>query len=267
MKCFSIDLDGTLLNSKQEISVKNLQTLHDLKERGHYPILNTGRSYEDVIKFEPLKKLQLPIFCVNGSVLYTEKGELLYEATIPTSIYEEVFQLIRKVDKEIGILVYTDHGGLPSTLPPLHNKTKAEILSLFRTFNYDAILDNDHLKIYKLIAIVDYDDTEKIEKVKKNLLGKFNLSIASSFPNNAEITSGEAHKGKAILRYQKMMKLNFEEIIAFGDGGNDLAQFEIADISVAMKNAPQHVQLKADLVTKTNDEDGFAFAVEHLLNN
>lgn len=267
MKCFSIDLDGTLLNSKQEISEKNLQTLHDLKKQGHFLILNTGRSYADVIKYEPLKQLQLPIFCVNGSVLYSENGELFYEATIPTSIYQDVFKQIKKIDEEIGILVYTNYGGQPSTLPALHDKTKGEILSLFNTFNYDEILEYDNLKIYKLIALVDYGETEKIEKVKKNLAERSDLSIASSFPNNAEITSGQAHKGKAVLRYQKMMKLNFDQIIAFGDGGNDLAQFEIADISVAMKNAPQHIQKQADLITKTNDEDGFAYAIEHLLKN
>ena len=82
--------------------------------------------------------------------------------------------------------------------------------------------------------------------------------MASSFPNNVEITSNEAHKGKALLRYQQMMNLSFEEIIAFGDGGNDLAQFEVATTSVAMGNAPVHIQQKADLITRTNDEDGFS---------
>jgi hydroxymethylpyrimidine pyrophosphatase-like HAD family hydrolase len=62
-----------------------------------------------------------------------------------------------------------------------------------------------------------------------------------------------------------MMNLSFDDIIAFGDGGNDLAQFEVADISVAMGNAPLHVQEKADIITKSNDEDGFAYAVRHLL--
>ena len=61
------------------------------------------------------------------------------------------------------------------------------------------------------------------------------------------------------------MNLSFDEIYAFGDGGNDLAQFEVATTSVAMGNAPLHIQQKADVITKTNDEDGFAYAVRHLL--
>jgi Cof subfamily protein (haloacid dehalogenase superfamily) len=264
MKCLSIDLDGTLLNSNHEISEKNLEVLNELKEQGHCLILNTGRAYADVIKIEAIKKMQLPIFCVNGSVLFSDTGELLYEATIPIPTYQDLFPILKGMG--VGILVYTNEGGLPSTLPPLHHKSQQELDNLFHEFNYDAILEKDDLKIYKLIALVHYDQLEKIDQVKEALTGKFDLSMASSFPNNVEITSGLAHKGKAIIRYQQMMNITFDEIFAFGDGGNDLAQFEVANISVAMGNAPLVIQQSADIVTKTNDEDGFAYAVRHLLN-
>ncbi|MCM3584140.1 HAD family hydrolase [Mesobacillus maritimus] len=264
MKCFSIDLDGTLLNSSHEISRANQEVLTELIAQGHTVILNTGRAYADVIKIDAIKRMQLPIFCVNGSVLYSDTGKLLYEATIPLPVYKDLFPFLKEMG--VGILVYTNDGGLPSTLPPLHEKSKEELDDMFSNFNYDVIFEKDNLKIYKLIALVHYDQLAKIEKVKKALFGKFDLTMASSFPNNIEITSGEAHKGKALLRYQKIMNLNFEEIFAFGDGGNDLAQFEVADISVAMGNAPLNIQQKADIVTKTNDEDGFAHAIRHLLN-
>lgn len=264
MKCFSIDLDGTLLNSDHEISEANLQTINELQEQGHAVILNTGRAYGDVIKIEALQNLEIPIFCVNGSVLFSDKRELLYEATISIETYKELFPILKELG--VGILVYTNYGGFPSTLPPLHKKSKEELNTLFEEFNYDEILEKDQLKIYKLIALTHHDELEKVEVVKKALEGKFAIAMASSFPNNVEITSSEAHKGKALLRYQNMMNLDFEEIIAFGDGGNDLAMFEAATTSVAMANAPLHVQQAADIVTKSNDEDGFAYAVRHLLD-
>lgn len=264
MKCFSIDLDGTLLNSQHEISNENLKTLSDLQAQGHCLILNTGRAYADVKKIKAIQEMKLPIFCVNGSVLFSENEELLYEASIPLPVYKDLFPFLKEMG--VGILVYTNDGGFPSTLPPLHHKSKEELDAIFTQFNYDAILEKEKLKIYKLIALVHIDQLERIEEVKKSLVGKFDLTMASSFPNNIEITSGEAHKGKALIRYQQMMNLKFEEIIAFGDGGNDLGQFEVADISVAMGNAPRHIQQAADIVTKTNDEDGFSYAVRHLLN-
>jgi Cof subfamily protein (haloacid dehalogenase superfamily) len=265
MKCFSIDLDGTLLNSEHEISVGNLNALHDLKEQGHCVILNTGRAYTDVIKLKAIQSMEIPIFCVNGSVLYSDKKEVLYEAKISLSTYRDIFQILKELG--VGILVYTNYGGFPSTLPPLHRKSKEELTTLFNHFNYDEVLEKDNLKIYKLIALVHHDQLEKVEDVKKALAGKFDISMASSFPNNVEITSHEAHKGKALLRYQEIMNLTFDEIIAFGDGGNDLGQFEVATTSVAMGNAPIEIKQKADIVTKTNDEDGFAYAVRQLLKD
>ncbi|PEW11890.1 hydrolase [Priestia megaterium] len=263
MKCISIDLDGTLLNSQHEISEENVKTLKELREQGHSIILNTGRAYADVIKLKAVQNMEVPIFCINGSVLYSKTRELLYEATISVSTYKKIFSTLNEIG--VGILVYTNYGGFPSTFPPLHNKSKEELATLFQEYNYDEILNKDNLKIYKLIALVQYEQLEKVEEVKRALADQFDISMASSFPNNVEITSNEAHKGKAILRYQQMMNLNFEEIFAFGDGGNDLAQFEVATTSVAMGNAPLDIQQKADLITKTNDEDGFAYAVRHLL--
>jgi Cof subfamily protein (haloacid dehalogenase superfamily) len=264
MKCISIDLDGTLLNSQHQISAENLKVLNKLQEYGHCVILNTGRAYADVIKLKALQNMEVPIFCINGSVLYSATRERLFEATLTISIYKEIFALLKGLG--VGILVYTNYGGFPSTLPPLHGKTTEELNSLFTEFNYDEILEKDNLKIYKLIALVHEDQLEKIEVVKTALTGRTDISTASSFPNNVEITSIEAHKGKALLRYQEMMELSFDEIIAFGDGGNDLAQFEVATTSVAMGNAPLAIQQKADIITKTNDEDGFAYAVRHLLD-
>jgi Cof subfamily protein (haloacid dehalogenase superfamily) len=264
MKCISIDLDGTLLNSQHQISTENLKVLNKLQESGHCVILNTGRAYADVIKLKALQNMEVPIFCINGSVLYSETRERLFEATLTISAYREIFALLQGLG--VGILVYTNYGGFPSTLPPLHGKSIEELNSIFTEFNYDEVLDKDNLKIYKLIALVHKDQFDKIEVVKTALSGRTDISTASSFPNNVEITSIEAHKGKAILRYQQIMNLPFDEIIAFGDGGNDLAQFEVATTSVAMGNAPLDIQQKADIITKTNDEDGFAYAVCHLLD-
>ncbi|WP_339226160.1 HAD family hydrolase [Oceanobacillus sp. FSL K6-2867] len=263
MKCFSIDLDGTLLNSHHEITEKSNIALNQLQKEEYEVIINTGRAYKDVIKFKELENRDFPIFCMNGSVLYSKSGEVLYEATIPVSIYKMIFPLLKKVGVEV--LVYTNHGNFPASLPTLHQKSKEEIDSLFRECDYSAILNRYNLKIYKLIAFAHYSQLDKIEKVKEVLGAIPDISIASSFPNNVEITSKEAQKGKALLRYQQIMDLSFDEIYAIGDGDNDLTQFEVATTSIAMGNAPSHIQRKADFVTGKNDEDGFSHAVEYLL--
>ena len=109
-------------------------------------------------------------------------------------------------------------------------------------------------------------NSKKLIKRKKTIDGKFELSWASSHPNNVEFTSIDANKGTALLRYQKLTDTEFDEIYAFGDGGNDIEQFKVASTSVAMENAPFTIKQEADVVTKTNDENGFAYAIQHLIN-
>lgn len=264
MKCFSIDLDGTLLNSKHEISVENLEVLQDLHAQGHSIIFNTGRAYEDVIKYEAVQKIETPIMTINGTVIYSESRDVLYEASLPISIYKSLFPILTEIG--LRIMVYTNQGGFPCRNPEIQDKSPEEIERIFAGYDYDQILEKDHLKIYKVMAVSREDQLEKIDQAKRAIEGKLELSMASSHLNNVEFTSIDANKGASLLRYQQMMNLDFKEIYAFGDGGNDIAQFKVATTSVAMGNAPLHIQQEADIVTKTNDENGFAYAVKHLLN-
>lgn len=263
MKCFSIDLDGTLLNSDHQISDVNLKVLHELKEQGHSIIINTGRALEDIIKYEAIQKLETPIISINGTVLYSKTREVLFEASLPISVYKELF----KVLKEIGvwIMVYTNQGGFPCRNPMIQDKSPEEIQPIFQDYDYDQILEKENIKIYKVMAVTPLDQIEKIAQVKRKFEGNLEMSMASSHANNVEFTSIQANKGAALLRYQQMMNMHFDGLFAFGDGGNDVSQFEVATTSVAMSNAPFEVQQKADIITKTNDEDGFAYAVRHLI--
>ncbi|WP_412176625.1 HAD family hydrolase [Bacillus sp. T3] len=259
VKCVSLDLDGTLLNTNLEITSASLETIVGLKEKGIEVIINTGRAFSDVIKVPGIKELNCPIVCVNGAILFSKTGELLFEATLDRSIYMPIFSSLKSLG--VGILIYTDQGGFPSTLPPTHHKTPEELDNLFDSFDYEALLEKQDLKIYKLIALVYPHQLEKVDRVKKELAQFEKISMASSFPNNVEITSIEAHKGLALHRFAQLNELQFDEIYAFGDGGNDLSQFEVATHSIAMANAPQEIKDQASFVTKSNDEDGITYAI------
>jgi Cof subfamily protein (haloacid dehalogenase superfamily) len=264
MKCFSIDLDGTLLNSQHEISIENRNVLQYLRDQGHSVIFNTGRAFEDVIKYDAIKKLDAPIFCINGTVIYSKTREILYEASLPFPAYKELFPIL----KELGlwIMVYTNYGGFPCRNPMIQDKSDDEIEAIFHDYHYDQIFEKNNLKINKIMALSRWDQLHKIDEARKAIEGKVEVSIASSHPNNVEFTSIEANKGAALLHYQQLTNQHFDEIFAFGDGGNDLSQFKVATTSVAMENAPFSIKQAADIITKSNDENGFAYAIRHLLN-
>ncbi len=264
MKCFSIDLDGTLLNSNHEISDENFKVLQYLHEQGHHIIINTGRAVEDVLKFDAVQELRIPIISINGTVLYSKSREILFEASVPISTYKELFPILKKIG--LWIMVYTNQGGFPCRNPEIQDKNDDEIEPIFHDYDYNQIFEKDNLKIYKVMAVSRKDQLDKIDQAKRAIKDTLQLSMASSHPNNVEFTSIEANKGAALQRYQQLTNLHFDEIFAFGDGGNDVDQFKVATTSVAMGNAPFPIQQESDMITKTNDENGFAYAVRQLLN-
>ncbi|MFC4322865.1 HAD family hydrolase [Litchfieldia salsa] len=263
MKCVSIDLDGTLLNTEHIISDEDKMVVQELKNKGHDVIINTGRQYKDVIKIEGVSELSCPIFCLNGSMIFSETGETLYETTLSTGLYKELILLLKEF--QVGILVYTNQGGFPCTLPQLRGRSNEEIQRMFEQQDYESILNLKDLKIYKLIAWVEEDQSVRIEGVRKRLNPLSSISCSSSFPNNIEITSSEAQKGKAIRRYEQITGVTYSEIYSFGDGGNDLSQFEISTLSFAMDNAPEEIKEKATHITKSNNESGVSHAIKNIL--
>lgn len=262
MICISLDLDGTLLNSKHEVSHKNKQVIRELKESGAEVLLNTGRSYDDIPA--TARELGLPTICLNGSMIFNEAGEKLFETTLSKETCRDIIQNVNKAD--VGLLIYTNQGGFPSTLPGLLEKSNEEIDAMFEDYDYESILEKEDLKIYKVIAWTKEDELHNIEDAISQAQKVYGINYCSSFPNNLEITSLEGQKGSAICRYETMKFAAYTDVYAFGDGGNDLSQFDVATVSVAMANAPDHIKQSADFVTMTNDDDGVEYAIRELLN-
>ena len=264
MKCFSIDLDGTLLNSSHQIPEENFKVLQDLRAQGHTIIINIGGAVQDVIKFEEIQKLQAPIISINGTVIYSSTQEVLYEASLPVETYKEILPILQDIG--LWVMVYTNQGGFPCRNPEIQDKTDDAIEPIFANYDYNQILEKRISKSIKSWPYLVMMNSTKLTVQNKQSMEVLNFSWASSHPNNVEFTSVEANKGRALLRYQKLTDIQFDEIFAFGDGGNDLEQFKVAITSVAMENAPFTIKQEADVVTMTNDENGFAYAVQHLIN-
>jgi Cof subfamily protein (haloacid dehalogenase superfamily) len=89
--------------------------------------------------------------------------------------------------------------------------------------------------------------------------------VARSQPYYLDITHPLANKGVALSALAEILAVPVGEIAVIGDSGNDIAMFERSGLSIAMGNASPAVQARADLVTDSNDEDGFAKAIERFI--
>ena len=92
------------------------------------------------------------------------------------------------------------------------------------------------------------------------------LAVTCSLGNNLEINGATCNKGDAMLNLGKILDIPIESIMACGDGNNDFEMVKMAGVGVAMKNGEESLKEVADFVTKTNDEEGVAYAIEHFCN-
>ncbi len=122
------------------------------------------------------------------------------------------------------------------------------------------------IPIYKVF--INAKTGEIIQEIWKEMEKIPGIAVASSFFNNLELTDKKAQKGHAISRYMEKLGYRKEEVMVLGDSLNDLSMFQAGfGAAVAMGNAHEKILEAAGYITKTNDEDGAAFAMRLALEN
>ena len=92
------------------------------------------------------------------------------------------------------------------------------------------------------------------------------MGITSAYTYNLEVNVPDATKGIGLLKLAELLGLEREQVIAFGDGENDLSMIECAGIGYAMENAPENVKVAADRIAPPNTEDGVAQVLTELFS-
>ena len=124
-------------------------------------------------------------------------------------------------------------------------------------------IEENPLGIEKISAF--FDDMEEREAAKKELIDKNIASISSALNNNIEINQFGCDKGDGLTNLAVHLGLSMDEVMACGDAGNDTMMIKAAGIGVVMENGREELKEMADFITKTNDEDGVAYAIEKLV--
>lgn len=241
MKCVSLDLDGTLLRSDGSISEENLQAVQACIKKGYHVVINTGRSYEEVLSLPELETLKIPFFLGNGSEIRDSNRNIIQKVSIEFNQAKKIIDHFTNLGR--AIRVYTDTGRYESLLENILNKNSV---------------------IYKVIILgVDAKEVEEI----LNQVSSFGSICSIHFSKSKEIefSSPNATKGKALLQYIEKQGVSVENTAAFGDEENDISQFAIAGHKVIMGNAKAYMKAYGNMVTKTNNEHGVAYALREIL--
>ena len=257
VKLVVTDMDGTLLNTKHEVSSRFFKLFAELKNHIHF-VAASGRQYHSIVdKLKPIKD-DITIIAENGG--FAMQGDQEFMLTeLPAEKIQQLIPLIRKLNGGYAVLC-----GKKSAYIETRD---THFISLFDEFYTQYKIVDDLTKVtaddFVKIAIYHFESSEKhLYPTFKNL---DDILVKVSGQNWLDISHPNANKGHALEYLQKKLGIRKEETMVFGDFNNDLEMLKLAHFSFAMKNAVANVKEVAQFETKSNDEQGVEFILEQLL--
>lgn len=285
MKLIATDLDGTLLNSKHQVSSENENALRQAQRDGIEVVVSTGRAYFDVVSiFEPLG-IKTWVISANGAVIHDPDGRLYHSETIDKKRAYDILSWLQSENYYYEVFtdsaIYTPQNGrqlLDVELDRVKSANPEADLSVLMQAaevqysqsgfayidTFQELLEEDkQIDFYNILGFSFFK--EKLEAGWQRYQEDKDLTLVSSADHNFELSSKKASKGQALERLAKRLNIPMKETAAVGDSLNDRSMLEAAGKGVAMGNAREDIKAIADAVTLTNDEHGVAHMIRHLL--
>ena len=256
-KLIVLDLDGTLTNSKKEITPRNRETLIRMQEQGIRLVLASGRpTYGIVPLANELRMNEFGGFILSyngGEIINWETQEMVYENVLPNEVVPVLYECART--HQLSILTYdgaeiiTENSQDPYVLKEAFLNKMADIT----------------LPVAKCLIVGDADKLIPLEaELCLRLQGRIN--VFRSEPYFLELVPQGIDKALSLAVLLKEIGVAREEVIAIGDGYNDLSMIRFAGLGIAMGNAQEPVKKAADYITLSNEEDGVAEAINKFCN-
>lgn len=266
IKLIAIDIDGTLLNSKHEITPRVAQAIRLAEDRGIKVVLCTGRPFPGIAK--QVLELQLDqkenyVITYNGSLIQeitTQKVVASY--TLSYENFIEIESMARLLGSHLHTIdlehVYTANMHIsPYTI---HEATLTRMPLYYRPVDQMT----PDMSIIKMMMI---DEPEILDHVIEQIPEWFKekYTTVKSAPFFYEILNKQVNKGNAVKLLADYLNIKADEVMAIGDQENDASMIEFAGIGVAMGNAIPSIKALANVETLSHDEDGVAHIIEKYL--
>ena len=265
-KMIVLDLDGTLTNRNKEITPKTKETLMKAQEQGKIVVLASGRPTYGVMPLA--EELHLEdyggyILSFNGGIIMNCKTkEVVFSRQIPAESNGQIIDLAQ--EHNVSILTYENRTLLTNRPEDQYVQLESRINTLkIIPMTIEELKAHVTFSVPKFLMTDDGDYLAMVEPVKA-ALGK-NFSVYRSDPFFLEILPKGIDKAQSLERLLAVIGVKREEMIACGDGYNDLTMVQYAGLGVAMGNGVLPVRKAADYITLTNEEDGVAHVVEKFM--
>lgn len=264
------DMDGTLLNSKKEITDRTRNAVRGLREKGIDFTICTGRIPTMIDYYTKELDIRVPVVSANGAVIWDPvKRQPLYGKEIPANTAQTLMDFLESHHMDYSAL----------TLENSYFSTNSIRIEKFNSYNkiakangllpmkLDRLTDGhgflEKHKIYKLLV---YEKEEgRYAEAGAFIKGFTDIYATCSDAGLWDISATGVSKGTGLLHVRNLMEIDKTQVCAFGDYDNDVPMLREAGFSVAMENGCDALKSCAVYVTGSNDEDGVARVIEQFL--
>lgn len=265
IKLVAIDLDDTLLNKNIEISPENLAAIARIRAAGVTVCIATGRMYHSALPYA--KQLQLPadqiLICYNGAMVRRVNGELIEHIALEHKTALDVVEYCQKHNWTTN-LYYNDQLYVREIDENVEYYQKMVSVKANPVGDLHDFVEKEQPELSKILIIGSDQEVDENLPVFQKQFGA-QAQVTRSKRRYIEITNLGATKGKALARLANNFKLDANQVMAIGDGGNDVEMIKWAGIGVAVENGNPLAKEAAEYITATNDQNGVARAIDRFI--
>lgn len=259
IKFIATDMDGTLLNSKKELSSEFYDVFEELKKRNILFAAASGRQYYTLAKeFNDIKEDML--FIAENGTFVVYKGKELVVNGLDRELANELIRIGRTIENSNVVLCGKNSAYVESS--------DERFLGEVRKYYERCEIVDDLEKVDDTVLKVTMCDFNGSEENSNKYFDKYRdeLQVTVSGDIWLDITAGGVNKGVAIKEIQDLLGIDFKETMVFGDYLNDLEMMESAYHSYAMENAHEDLKKVSRFIThKNNDEDGVMHQIKEVI--
>lgn len=266
-KVLVLDIDGTLTNSKKQITDNTKKSIIHIMEEGHIVMLASGRPTPGMRRYA--KELELEkyggyLLSFNGGkIINCKTGDIIFQKTLPPVILPGLYKFAKEND--CGLMTYLADTVILGTRRDEYVELEARIngMPIKDVPNFLSFVDFD---MNKCLMTAPIEKAPGFEDKLNELYGNI-VSVYRSEPFFIEIMPKGVDKASSLERMLSAVGIKRENAVCCGDGFNDMTMIRYAGVGVAMANAQEKVKKAADYITTSNDEDGIVNVIEKFILN
>jgi Cof subfamily protein (haloacid dehalogenase superfamily) len=261
IKLVLADVDGTLVTNEKVLTQRAIEAVDKLRHAGIALAVTSGRPPMGMKMLVDVLEHAAFIAGFNGGVVIRPDLSLVTKKLLPAEAAKQAVEIIAQ--HKMDVWLYTEREWLVRDPEAPHVAREQWTVKFPPTITtrFDGLFG----QLAKIVGVSDdYEVVARCEKDVQQALGT-HVSAARSQPYYLDVTHPQANKGEVVTIASELLKISPEEIATIGDMPNDVLMFRKSGVSIAMGNANPEVQESATFVTASNEEEGFAKAVEDFI--